>query len=109
LGNPPPNGIKFFAIVDILELTKDRSWLVKITSAIHQHWHKQNAAKRICPQTARSTVILRCSICLWLPPPANSLKQSPLSPAWLHERSRQDYKFAIATVVRPATLVRKQI
>jgi hypothetical protein len=49
LGNPPPNGIKFFAIVDILERTKDRSWLVKITSAIHQHWHKQNAAKRICP------------------------------------------------------------
>ena len=46
--NPPVNGIKFFAIVDILELTKDRSWLVKITSAIHQHWHKQNAAKRIC-------------------------------------------------------------
>ena len=49
LGNPPPNGIKFFATVDVLELTKDRSWLVKVTTAINQHWHKQNAAKKSRP------------------------------------------------------------
>jgi hypothetical protein len=46
LGNPPPNGIKFFATTDVLELTKDRGWLVKATTAINQHWHKKNATKR---------------------------------------------------------------
>jgi hypothetical protein len=45
LGNPPPNGIKFFATSDLLELSKDRAWLVKVTTAINQHWHKQNASK----------------------------------------------------------------
>ena len=29
LGNPPPNGIKFFATGELLELVNDRSWLVK--------------------------------------------------------------------------------
>ncbi len=46
LGNPPPNGIKFFATVDVLELIKDRGWLVKVTTAINQHWHMQNARKK---------------------------------------------------------------
>ena len=46
LGNPPPNGIKFFALADILELVKDRSWLAKITNTVNQHWHRQNARKK---------------------------------------------------------------
>jgi hypothetical protein len=46
LGNPPPNGIKFFATADLLELVKDRNWLVRVTSTINQHWHKQNARKK---------------------------------------------------------------
>lgn len=46
LGNPPPNGIKFFATADVLELTKDRNWLVRVTTAINGHWQKQNARKR---------------------------------------------------------------
>jgi hypothetical protein len=45
LGNPPPNGTKFFATDDILELAKDRGWLVRVTTTINQHWHKKNAAK----------------------------------------------------------------
>ena len=48
LGNPPPNGIKFFATADLLELMKDRNWLVRVTSTINQHWHKQNARKKGC-------------------------------------------------------------
>jgi hypothetical protein len=32
LGNPPPNGIKFFATSDVIELAKDRNWLVRVTS-----------------------------------------------------------------------------
>jgi len=29
LGNPPANGIKFFATADVLDSVKDRSWLAK--------------------------------------------------------------------------------
>lgn len=46
LGNPPPNGVKFFATADVLELAKDRSWLVKVTTVITQHWHRQNSQKK---------------------------------------------------------------
>jgi len=46
LGNPPPNGIKFFAASELLELVKDRTWLAKVTNALNQHWQKKNAAKR---------------------------------------------------------------
>jgi hypothetical protein len=45
LGNPPPNGIKFFSTADVLELLKDRSWLTKVTNTISQHWQRQNARK----------------------------------------------------------------
>jgi hypothetical protein len=46
LGNPSQNSTKYFATVDVLELTKDRSWLVKVSNAISQHWQKQNARKK---------------------------------------------------------------
>jgi hypothetical protein len=46
LGNPPANGIKFFATVDVLELVKDRSWLAKMTNTVNQHWQKKNACKK---------------------------------------------------------------
>jgi hypothetical protein len=46
LGNPAPNGIKFFAAADVLELANDRSWLVKVTNAVNQHWHRQNARRK---------------------------------------------------------------
>src|ERR1022692_2194467 len=31
LGNPQKNGIKFFATSELLELVKDKAWLVKVT------------------------------------------------------------------------------
>jgi hypothetical protein len=46
LGNPAANGIKFFATADLLESTKDRNWLVRMSSTIYQHWHKKNAIKK---------------------------------------------------------------
>ena len=46
LGNPAQNGIKFFATTELLELVKDRAWLVKMTNAINQHWHRQNERKK---------------------------------------------------------------
>ena len=49
LGNPAANGIKFFAASELLELVKDRAWLVKVTNAVNQHWQKNNASKKNCP------------------------------------------------------------
>jgi hypothetical protein len=46
LGNPAPNAIKFFATSELLELVKDKAWLVKVTNAVNQHWQKNNAAKK---------------------------------------------------------------
>ena len=49
LGNPPSNGNKFFATAELLELVKDKAWLVKVTNAVNQHWHRLNARKKNCP------------------------------------------------------------
>ena len=46
LGNPPANGIKFFATADLLEQIKDRNWLVRVSATICQHWQKKNARQR---------------------------------------------------------------
>lgn len=46
LGNPPSNGIKFFATADILESAQDRNWLVRVSTAIYQHWHRKNSLKK---------------------------------------------------------------
>ena len=46
LGNPPQNGIKYFAAVDVLELSRDRTQLMRASAAIYRHWQKQNARKR---------------------------------------------------------------
>ena len=46
LGNPPPNGFKFFATMDILELAKDKPWLIKVSNTIYNHWRSKNATKK---------------------------------------------------------------
>jgi hypothetical protein len=46
LGNPPANGIKFFGAADVMELARDRAWLTRVSNAIYQHWHRQNARKK---------------------------------------------------------------
>lgn len=46
LGNPPANGIKFFAATDILELAKDRGWLARMTHTISQHWQRRNTRQK---------------------------------------------------------------
>jgi hypothetical protein len=43
------NSVKFFATLELLEQVKDRAWLVKMTNAVNQHWHNQNARKKNCP------------------------------------------------------------
>ena len=47
LGNPQPNGIKFFSTAEISELVKDRSWLAKITNAVSQHWQRKNERRTL--------------------------------------------------------------
>src|SRR5438094_8998164 len=46
LGNPPPNGIKFFSTSEVVELAQDRTWLVKLTNAVNRHWRSQNERKK---------------------------------------------------------------
>ena len=46
LGNPPPNSVKYFATSDVLELSRDRTWLSKATNALNQYWQHKNASKR---------------------------------------------------------------
>jgi hypothetical protein len=60
LGNPPANGIKFFATADLLESAKDRNWLVRVSSAIYQHWHKQNALKK--KRARNGSVVSECVV-----------------------------------------------
>ena len=55
LGNPATNDIKFFAASELLELVKDRAWLVKVTNAVNQHWHKQNPRKKNHPANGSQT------------------------------------------------------
>src|SRR5215475_1526946 len=45
LGNPPPNSVKYFATLELLELAKDRAWLAKVTNALNQHWRVRNERK----------------------------------------------------------------
>jgi hypothetical protein len=45
LGTPAPNGKKYFATAEILELSKDRAWLARLTSAIGQYWKRKNLNK----------------------------------------------------------------
>jgi hypothetical protein len=46
LGNPATNSVKYFATMDVLELTKDRTWLAKSTNEIGQHWREKNLLKK---------------------------------------------------------------
>jgi hypothetical protein len=46
LGNPSQNSTKYFCTANVLELTQDRSWLVKVTNTICRHWQHQNARKQ---------------------------------------------------------------
>ena len=46
LGNPQANSVKFFSPTDLLDLIKDRAWLVKVTNAVSHHWRGQNERRK---------------------------------------------------------------
>ena len=60
LGNPPPNGIKFFATGDVLENIKDRNWLVRVSVTIQQHWQKKNARQKELAVNGQTSLTAEC-------------------------------------------------
>ena len=46
LGNPAPNGPKFFSAVEVTRLREDPKWLSRATAAVTKHWYGKNQAKR---------------------------------------------------------------
>jgi hypothetical protein len=46
LGTPPPNSVKYFGTLELLEQVKDRRWLLKVTTAVNTHRQKHNSKKR---------------------------------------------------------------
>lgn len=45
LGDPPPNAVKFFAAIQVLELAGELSRLCKIRNMVYEYWRGKNAAK----------------------------------------------------------------
>lgn len=58
LGNPPPNGIKYFATAEILGLAEEKSWLSRMTNALHEHWQVKNAARAQFPSRKNGNPLL---------------------------------------------------
>ena len=46
LGNPPPNARKLFAADEMMELSRDKAWLAKVSNAIHEGWRRKNGSRR---------------------------------------------------------------
>jgi hypothetical protein len=42
LGNPPPNGCKFFSSSELELLAKDSDWLSRASRAVTQYWRQKN-------------------------------------------------------------------
>ena len=61
LGNPPANGVKYFATTDLLELVKDRAWLVRMTNTVCQHWQGKNARKKDSNSRDLCAVLIKTS------------------------------------------------
>ena len=45
LGNPPPNAVKHFATVQVMEFAGEIELLGKIRNAVYEHWRNKNARK----------------------------------------------------------------
>jgi len=58
LGNPVQNSIKYFATVDVLEQIKDRTWLVRVSATIYQHWQKKNAQQKKCAMNGQQSLVV---------------------------------------------------
>jgi hypothetical protein len=46
LGDPPPNGGRYYALPDLEELRRDTKWLHKASAVLVKHWKTKNADRR---------------------------------------------------------------
>lgn len=79
LGNPPVNGIKYFATAEVLEDSKGRHWLVRVSAAIYQHWQKKNAPKRKVSDTFPAAASTPLHQTLSFPPSGKPRDSDPAS------------------------------
>ncbi len=49
LGNPPSNGLKYFAASDIERLRADPTWLHRASACLYRHWQQKNGSRRERP------------------------------------------------------------
>ena len=59
VGKPPPNAMKYFATVQIMELAGEIAQLSRIRNAVYEHWQHKNAAKAGRNQGATSDGVIR--------------------------------------------------
>ena len=52
LGNPPPNAVKFFATMEVLELADNRPALDRICAVVTEYWRGKNLARSDSTKTA---------------------------------------------------------
>jgi hypothetical protein len=52
LGNPPKNGIKWFACCEVLDKCRDAEWLERAAKHVARYWQRKNGRKS--PQDAAS-------------------------------------------------------
>jgi hypothetical protein len=64
LGDPAPNGVRYFARPDLDQLISDAKWLDKASAALIKHWHERNKKAR---RSAKTTSTRRPTLS---PPPA---------------------------------------
>jgi hypothetical protein len=62
LGNPPPNGHKYFATVELERLAQDPNWLDKATRAVTQHWQVKNRSRTMPPSSHRGAAALSATM-----------------------------------------------
>ena len=55
LGKPAHNAPKYFAAVDIVELSQDREWLSRATRALAKYWLVKNSRKTAKAVAAEQT------------------------------------------------------
>ena len=54
LGHPPPNAVKYFATLELMDFAADRKWLSRMCDALYQYWAKKNAAAKTKSSTSNS-------------------------------------------------------
>ena len=52
LGNPPKNGIKWFACCEVLDKCRDPEWLERAAKHVARYWQRKNS--RRSPESAAS-------------------------------------------------------